>query len=908
MKKNSVQSVDVARKKNVCSTLADHTNTNNSYRKDTTPASYAQQRISEELKNIPLRELIAHRILEPADNFNENAQTGICCPFCNSGHGDNHTGAGQFNSNGTFYCHACHNEPAGGHAVSTIDLYMMTHNISNFSEAIKEMAEEFGIQPTGFTLSPEKPKKREDKKYQELLKIIREDINRAKLNLKTLPVNQRRGLSLETLTHFDCGFLKDWTHPNCRLRSYTGKAYISRRIIIPTSQRHYNAVMLECDRTPQNEEYWKQHTKDVELFNATALLSDSDVVVVVEGEFDAMSIWQASAGKIAVVGDISGNKNLLLDAIKKHGIKGKNFLILFDNDSGQKNAQILRAALFKLGHCAVSKIFDSAMTDDDRKSFNGKIDANQILQNRGDEFLNALTEKIIADARADFEPFNGYDFLAGTNFDLDNARRLEKYRGDLVRWLVDDENWILYEKGIWLRRSEKNACLYPFAEQFSDEMLTFAKKLDAKFKTLTQPTVLHKNWADKTPEEKIYDKAKDERDKAFDVAYYFQKRKNYSSAIDLMKGCTSLLITAADLNKNKNLLACQNGVVDLQTGKLYDFAPHFLITNQVAATYDAKADTSFVENFFAEVLPDEKTRRAVLRYLGYCLTGEKNFHISQFWRGTGANGKSTILDALIRLLASYAVKLPCAALLESNRPVDGNSATPAIALLDGDIRFALVDELPRNSRLNAALYKTITGDETIAARPLYGNFRNIELRAKIILNGNHLPTFDVVDGGLQRRINNVEFNQKFEGDRADSDLPKKLATPENRSALLKILVHEAIEYYKDGLLESDAMKAAKAAYFAESDFVSEFVDEYCDIGDGFILRKEFIDKLKSEHYADTRRLSNQELFKAVCDSLARNGVVYGKNRLNQNIFKGIRWRNPADFGGKDIAAKDYAMP
>jgi len=821
MKKNSVQSVVIDAgegKKNVCSTSADHTNTDNSmHRNGTTPTFYAQQRISEELKNISLHELIARRILEPADNFNENAQTGICCPFCNSGHGDNHTGAGQFNSDNTFYCHACHNEPAGGHAVSTIDLYMMTHNISNFSEAIKEMAEEFGIQPTGFTLSPEKPKKRENKKDSEELKMISEDIYRAKLNLNALPVNHRRGLSLETLTHFNCGFLKDWIHPKTYLE---GKACISRRIIIPTSQTHYLAAMLPCDRIERNKNAWKLHAGKQELFNETALLSDSDVVVVVEGEIDAMSIWQASAGKIAVVGDIGGNKNLLLDAIQKHGIKGKNFLILFDNDNGQKNAQILRAALFKLGHKAVSKIFDSAMSDDDRKSFSGKIDANQILQNRGDAFLNALTEKIIADARADFEPFNGYDFLAGTNFDLDNARRLEKYRGDLVRWLVDDENWILYEKGIWLRRSEKNACLYPFAEKFADNMLDFAIFLDAKFQLLPQPTIIHKNSADKTPEEKIYDKAKAERDKAFDVAYYFKKRKNYSSAIDLMKGCTSLLITAADLNKNKNLLACQNGVVDLQTGKLYDFAPHFLITNQVAATFDAKADTSFVENFFAEVLPDEETRRAVLRYLGYCLTGEKNFHISQFWRGTGANGKSTILDALIRLLASYAVKLPCAALLESNRPVDENSATPAIALLDGDIRFALVDELPRNSRLNAALYKTITGDETIAARPLYGNFRNIELRAKIILNGNHLPTFDVDDGGLQRRINNVEFNQKFEGDRADSDLPKKLATPENRSALLKILVHEAIEYYKDGLLESDAMKAAKEAYF---DCVSDFV-------------------------------------------------------------------------------------
>ena len=384
--------------------------------KDTTLTFYKQQRISEELKNIPLRELIVHGVLEPADNFNETAQTGICCPFCNSGHGENHTGAGQFNDDNTFYCHACNNEPAGGHAVSTIDLYMTVRSINNFSEACKEMATEFGIQPAGLTLSPEKPKKREDKNDQELLQIIREDINRAKLNIKDLPVNQRRGLSMETLTHFDCGFLKDWTHPKFRLRSYTGTSYISRRIIIPTSQQHYNAVMLPCDRIEQNKEHWKNHTKNVELFNKTALLSDSDVVVAVEGEIDAMSIWQASAGKIAVVGVIGGNKNLLLDAIKRHGISGKKFLILFDNDAGQDNAQRLRDALTKLGHCAVSKIFDSAMSDDDRKSFSGKIDANELLQARGNEFLNALTEKIIADARADFETAE-LNFADQKNFD-----------------------------------------------------------------------------------------------------------------------------------------------------------------------------------------------------------------------------------------------------------------------------------------------------------------------------------------------------------------------------------------------------------------------------------------------------------------------------------------------------------
>ena len=77
----------------------------------------------------------------------------------------------------------------------------------------------------------------------------------------------------------------------------------------------------------------------------------------------------------------------------------------------------------------------------------------------------------------------------------------------------------------------------------------------------------------------------------------------------------------------------------------------------------------------------------------------KNYHISEFWRGkAGANGKSTLIDFVMKVFGSYAKKLPAAGLLENRRPVDGNSATPAIAQLDGDIRLAIIDELPRNVR------------------------------------------------------------------------------------------------------------------------------------------------------------------------------------------------------------------
>lgn len=846
----------------------------------------------------------------------------IICPNCGNGSGSDKTPV-EVNRVGNvwlYHCFKCDSFTGDLLKIIATENNLNLNNVEDFCKALA-----VGADIIGYNFDKhEKPKSNmqlvyNSKQSREVENLILADIADAREHLMELPETQRRGLSLETLQHFGVGYIAKWVHPKKRLDDKNVPP--SRRIIIPAGN-HYNAVALTADRPGMPKNFHKMHAGTMELFNSR-VIQFADVVFVVEGEFDAMSIWQAS--KIAVVAVLGAANWRKTFAPYFETCTGKKCIILFDDDdAGKKNSENLRGELIKNNIPAVSKFLYDYLSDADKELFGVKVDANQILQERGNSFLQNLIDKIIFDARADFETveeeiaaqkeqnraekFNGYDFLQDSNFDLDNARRLEKFCGNHIRWLTDDERWLLYNQGIWLRRSEKNSCLYPVAEKFADEMLHFAKILADKFQTLTAPTVIHEKFADKTPEEKIYDKAKADKDKAFDVAGYFKQRKNYSAAIDLMKGCSSILITADDLNKNKNLLACQNGVIDLQTGKLYAFAPELLITNQVAAFYDLQADTSFVEKFFAEVLPDEPTCRAVLRYLGYCLTGEKNFHISQFWRGSGANGKSTILDALIRLLASYAVKLPCAALLESNMPINANGATPALALLDGDIRLALIDELPRNSRLNAALYKTITGDETIAARPLYGNFRNIQLRAKLILNGNHLPTFDVDDGGLQRRITNVEFTQKFEGGRADSDLPKKLATPQNRSALLKILVEEAKLYYKEDLLESDAMKAAKAAYFAESDFISEFVDDFCDIGDGFILRKEFIDKLKAEHFADTRRFSSQELFKAVCSSLARNGVVYTKDRLKNNIFKGIRWQGNTLCDGKIISSNDYAMP
>ena len=255
------------------------------------------------------------------------------------------------------------------------------------------------------------PKENFDAEY---LRLIKHDISQARAHLEELPESQRRGLTLDTYRHFSCGYLHDWILTKSRAE-YTCGLYTDKngkakhlpppspRIIIPTpSLNHFNAVATPAARANMNKEFWKQHAgSKSELFGDDDALND-DLIVIVEGEADAMSIWQCSVGKIAVVaimGCANWKKTLLP---KLPDLRGKKFLLLFDADDGKDKAKELCTELLKRGYLAVMKFIYDALPTDEQNFFGIKADANRILEVRGDEYLNSLLEKIIADATPDF--------------------------------------------------------------------------------------------------------------------------------------------------------------------------------------------------------------------------------------------------------------------------------------------------------------------------------------------------------------------------------------------------------------------------------------------------------------------------------------------------------------------------
>ena len=260
------------------------------------------------------------------------------------------------------------------------------------TEKAKKSVDKVGGHPP-FEKSPEELAN-EKKEFE----LIRSDISNAQANLDLLPDDARRGLSLETLRHFNCGYLNNWTSPKSRVNNTHSTP--TPRLIVP-SGNHYLARLIvplsSFDEHTQKYIQPKQHAGAKFPFNFKNISPDN-VNIIVEGEIDAMSIWQATKGKFPVVAT-SGATGYgeFVRLVKENFSQAESkpqFLILFDPDeAGRNNSQKLHNAL-KFDFPVVCSFLSEEIS---------KIDANDILREQGQEKLAELIDDIVSNAKSIFE-------------------------------------------------------------------------------------------------------------------------------------------------------------------------------------------------------------------------------------------------------------------------------------------------------------------------------------------------------------------------------------------------------------------------------------------------------------------------------------------------------------------------
>jgi putative DNA primase/helicase len=272
------------------------------------------------------------------------------------------------------------------------------------------------------------------------------------------------------------------------------------------------------------------------------------------------------------------------------------------------------------------------------------------------------------------------------------------------------------------------------------------------------------------------------------------------------------------------LLNVENGTIDLRTGKLRPHRADDFITKLAPIKFDPDAPCPRFEAFLWQIFNgDQELIRFLQKALGYALTGEVTEQVFFLLFGTGANGKSTLMELLALGLGDYALAAPPGLLLAKKwegHPTD-------LADLFG-ARMVITSEVKTDACWDEERIKRLTGGDTIKARRMREDFWSFQPTHKIFLSTNHKPATNDSSIGFWRRVRMIPFTVTIPEDKRDPDLLNKLK--KELPGILAWAVRGCLMWQKEGLGSCAAVDKATAAYRAESDQIASFVEECCQLG------------------------------------------------------------------------------
>ena len=283
-------------------------------------------------------------------------------------------------------------------------------------------------------------------------------------------------------------------------------------------------------------------------------------------------------------------------------------------------------------------------------------------------------------------------------------------------------------------------------------------------------------------------------------------------------------VSPDDLDADPWLLNCPNGTVDLRTGEIRPHRREDLLTKMAGAEYDPNAEAPTWKAFLERVLPGEDLRGFVQRSSGYSATGNTSEQCMFINHGAGNNGKSTFQEAYGEALGDYAMRTPTEMLMVKR----GGGVPNDVARLMGS-RLVTASETEEGRRLAESLIKDLTGQDTISARFMRGEFFDFKPSHKLWLSTNHKPEIRGTDNAIWRRIRLIPWVVTVPPKERDRTLPEKLRA--ELPGILAWSVRGCLEWQREGLKPPEEVRQATREYRAEMDVLAAFVADCCERGE-----------------------------------------------------------------------------
>ncbi len=296
--------------------------------------------------------------------------------------------------------------------------------------------------------------------------------------------------------------------------------------------------------------------------------------------------------------------------------------------------------------------------------------------------------------------------------------------------------------------------------------------------------------------------------------------RTVNAVVQMAQADEALVLPASAWNNDPMVINTPGGIVDLSTGTTRARSGLDYVTQAARVTPESIPCPTW-ERFLQRVfVGDMELIEFMRRSMGYWLTGDRREQVLFFLYGLGANGKSVLMELLQWLSGSYAIKLPASALMQSR----GERHPTELAQLRGK-RLAVSSELDESSYFNESLIKELTGDNTLTARFMRGDFFEFAMSQKHVIVGNFKPRLRGGDPAMARRMLLVPFNASFKGSDRDPQMLDKLKA--EAPGILAWIVSGAVDWSRSGLAIPASVRGASAEYMSDHDDLQLWMDECC---------------------------------------------------------------------------------
>jgi P4 family phage/plasmid primase-like protien len=425
-----------------------------------------------------------------------------------------------------------------------------------------------------------------------------------------------------------------------------------------------------------------------------------------------------------------------------------------------------------------------------------------------------------------------------TEFDLANVL-LQLYKDRYVCVSVRNNIWYEFKQHRWGEIDSGNTL-----------RLSISKEMHQLYIEKIWDAIEHsKNLDDNDPNKEKIDK----RTSILSDIAKMLKKTNHKN--NIMREGRELFYDPNFLEKqdeNSHLMCFKNGVFDFKEKLFRAGKPEDYITKSTNMNYTPidkinKTHLAEVEKFIEQLFPVPALRNYMWNHLASTLIGTNENQTFNIYTGSGANGKSALVDLMSKVLGDYKGTVPITLITQKRQSIGGTSSE--IVQLRG-VRYAVMQEPSKGDKINEGIMKEITGGDPIQGRALFKETVTFVPQFKLVVCTNTL--FDISDtgDGTWRRIRVCDFMSKFLNEPMekdpDYDANHKYNFPKDKKLPLKYKNWEApfmsklveIAKQNNGVVQDcDIVLCKSNAYREDQDHLSEFVKEKVEFREGGKIKK-----------------------------------------------------------------------